>query len=90
MKTFTNKEIPENIRGLLYLCKYTAEPPSIEVIGEKQYLRPADALDAYANTPNPESQLAMGDTKEGFEREVERLHKNMQDPKWLKDLNDYL
>jgi len=90
MKTILGKEIPESTRGVLYLCKYTYDPPSIKVKDEGFYLSPFGALDAYSNIPNPESQLATGETYEDLIADLKLLHIRMSDPGWLKDLGDAL
>ena len=43
----------------------------------------AAALDAYANTPCPASQLIEAETKEELEKKMEQMQKNFKDEKWL-------
>lgn len=51
----------------------------------------AAALDAYANTPCPASQLIEAETKEELEKKMEQMQKNFKDEKWLdENLYPYL
>jgi len=86
MNTFLNQEIAPTTLAILYLCEYKYNPPSIIVAREIQFNDPHAALNAYANIPNPESQLASGNTQEELFKELEQLHKNLTDPAWV----DYL
>ena len=86
MKTILGTEIPENIRGVLYLCKFTPDPLSIEVLNELLFVKPFEALEAYADIPNPESQLVTGWTYEELIYKLEVLHKDMKDTQWLQNL----
>ena len=90
MKTFLGTEIPPEIRGILYLCHYDHKVNTITVGREMLFTRAFDALEAYANIRNPESQMAGGGTKEEFEKDLESLHTNLNDPEWVKELADYL
>ena len=62
MKTILNKEIPQSTRGILYLCKYNYNDSTIKVEHEVLFDFAGSALEAYANIPNPESQLVTGVT----------------------------
>lgn len=90
MKTIKGREIPEDIRGVLYLCRYDYEGPSIKVLREMGFDNVGDAMMHYAEIPNPESQLATGETYEELCENLEELHQNMQDKKWLEELGDSL
>ena len=90
MKTFLGKELPIETRGVLYLCHYDYVLPKLTVVAEVGFLSAFEALEAYANIPNPESQMASGRTQEEFEMELSKLHANMNDPEWVKELADYL
>lgn len=90
MKTITGNEIPDACRGLLYLCEYDTYKPELKVIGEIAYKSSSDALEGYSNIPNPASQLAIGNSKEEFEMELNRLHDKMNNPEWVRDLGEYL
>lgn len=43
------------------------------------------ALDYYANTPCPASQLISSPTEEGLKKGMEEMKKNFQDENWLKE-----
>lgn len=90
MKTLLNNEIGNNIHGILYICKYDSEENELTVVNEIQFENPFDALNAFANIRNPESQLAMGDTHEKFMEELGQLHDIMTDPKKYAYLADVL
>jgi hypothetical protein len=47
-------------------------------------------LEAYANIPNSESQMASGGTKEEFEKDLMQLHIRLLDQKWIDELGDSL
>jgi hypothetical protein len=84
MKTILGNEIPTFIRGIVYLCNFDGK--SISVFREILCPIPSDALWIYANTPNPPSQLVTGKTYEELCEQLEILHKNMKDEKWLEEL----
>lgn len=90
METFLKDKIHPTTLGILYLCKYTYNPPSIIVVKEIQFDNAFDALEAYSNTRNPESQIVAGKTKEEMFKELEQLHKNLNDKEWVASLGDYL
>jgi len=90
MKTFLGTEIHETTLGVLYLCEYNHKDKTIKVHSGLQFNNPSTALNAYANIPNPESQLAMGHDKETFEKNLNELHANLNDPEWVKELAEYL
>ncbi len=90
MKTFLNEEIKPDTLGVLYLCKYTYDPPSIKVVVAAQFSSAFDALESYANIPNPESQLATGRTQAELFKELESLHNNLNSPEWVAELANYL
>ena len=90
MKTFLGNPIKDSTLGILYLCNYLENPPTLTVFKEIQFESGAEALDAYANTPNPPSQLAAGKDKKSFEVQLSTLHARMNNPDWVKELADYL
>ena len=90
MKTFTGQDMPDEARGIVYICLYNHKESTIEVLRSIICSTAGSALDIYANTPNPESQMAMGKTQEEFEKDLTRLHKNLNDPEWVKALKEYL
>lgn len=90
MNTFLNQEIKTDTLGILYLCEYSYSPPSIKVVREIQFTSSFEALEAYANIPSPESQMVSGRNQEELFNNLERLHKNLNDSEWVKNLADYL
>ena len=90
MKTFLNNPILKTTHGILYLCYYDYETLTIQVKSEIQFESAFEALQAYANIPNPESQMASGKDKESLEKELTALHKKLNDPTWVAELADYL
>lgn len=90
MKTFTGLELNKNTLGVVYLCEYDYSTMRIDVIRVLEFSTPCAALEAYANIPNPESQIATGATQEQFYTELARLHRDLSDPNWVKMLADHL
>ena len=90
MNTILKTKIPKNIRGILYLCKFDREKLTIKVEREILCSNAFDALNLYAEIPNPESQLVTSPTYEGLCESLEILHKNMKDKTWLKELSECL
>lgn len=90
MKTILGTEIPENIRGVLYLCEFNYEKLSIKVWREIFCENAGFALSLYAEIPNPESQLVTAKTYDELCIRLEELHKNMKDEEWLKELSNCL
>ena len=90
LKTILGTDIPVTTRGILYLCDYNYRTCSLKVLREMLFDEAFDALNAYANIPNAESQVAMGGSFDELIREVNALHQKMHDHKWLKQLGDTL
>jgi len=90
MKTFLGNEIQENTLGILYLCEYNYKDNTMKVGTVIEFEESFQALQAYATIRVPESQLAIGQTREKFEHELESLHNKLNDPKWVKRLAEYL
>ncbi len=90
MRTFKGNSIPQGVLGVVYLCDYNYANNTIEVFKELLFEKPGDALHAYSEIPNPPSQVAMGNTREEFKKELERLHANLNNPEWVKELAEYL
>lgn len=88
--TFKGAIIPENILGMLYICRYDFKEKTIEVVNEIGFENGFDALQAYSNTRNAESQLAIGKDRAAFIKDLEKLHANLNNPEWVKELSDYL
>lgn len=90
MKTLLNNDIPEGTKGLVYLCDYDYSTRRLTPLRAVFFENEMDALDFYANTPNPPSQLAMTSEEHTFEEEIEILHEEMCDPEWQEQLADTL
>lgn len=90
VKTLDGKEIPEWVRGILYICKYDHKGPSIEVLGSIFYPTASSALEAYANIPNPESQMVSARTYEDLISNLKMKHLAFKDPEWLRMLGETL
>ena len=90
MKTFLGQPILPKTRAVLYLCDYNCVERTMKVCIEIQFEKPFEALQAYANVPNPESQMASGKDKAAFEKELIALHANLNDPIWVAEYSEYL
>ena len=90
MKTFLGQPILPKTRAVLYLCDYNYVERTMKVCIEIQFEKPFEALQAYANVPNPESQMASGKDKAAFEKELIALHANLNDPIWVAEYSEYL
>ena len=88
MKTILGREIPETTRGVVYLCHidFLIEPPKLTVFREILCEDSFHALTLYADIPNPLSQLAYGNTYEELCKNLEILHKEMENGEWLEEL----
>ena len=89
-KTFLGKNIPEGVLGIVYLCDYNRKEETIRVVKEVMFAKAMHAMDFYANTPNPESHVAIGSTRDRLLSAVETLNKLLKDAVYLKDLKEYL
>lgn len=90
METLLGNEITEYTLGLLYICKYDYNNFTLEAVKSIQFESEFAALQAYANIPNPESQMAGGKDRESFIKEVTELHRLMKNPEWQKELANTL
>jgi len=90
MKTLSGKDIPESTRGIFYVCKFDYTALTLEVTLEALFDSAFDALNVYANTPNPESQLVTGKTYEELVENVEAFNADIKDPEWLLELSKCL
>ena len=90
MKSIFGTEIPKTTRGVLYLCHFSYQDLKLTVVKELFFESGWEALDAYANIPNPPSQMVTGRDYEQLIYALELLHKNMKDEKWLKNLAECL
>jgi len=90
LQTITGSDIPINTRGILYLCFYDRDKETIQVVKEMFFETPTSAMMAYANIPNPESQVVIGETYDKLISDLHKLHERMQDKEWLYELKNYL
>ncbi len=82
--------IPRNTRGIVYFNRYDAEAETLEVVVHRIFTSEFDALETYANTTNAESTMAGGETFEEFIEDLKKLHEMMVNPKYLKELKNFL
>ena len=67
------------------------EEGTFDCIGRTIELLPWQALEVYANTPNPASQLVEGKNEEELERNIEITKNNMLDPDYVRqEVDPYL
>lgn len=90
MKTLLGTELTEDVKGVLYICKYNYETTELKVTRELIFDNARDALDYYCEIPNPESQLATETSQHTLEHELMELHKNISDPQWRIELGEQL
>jgi hypothetical protein len=90
LKTKLGEDIPIETRGILYLCKYSRLRNEIKVVEEIMFKSSFNALNAYANIRNPESQLITGNSYDELIKNLQQLHKQMDDDQWVRDLAEYL
>jgi len=90
LKTKLGTEIPMTTRGILYLCEYKYGTPELIIHDERLYDSAYEALEAYANIPNPESQLVTGNTFNELITDLIQLHEDVENEKWLIELAEYL
>lgn len=91
LKTRLGVDIPITTRGILYLCHYyIVGLPKLEVVREILFDDAFEALNAYANIHNPESQLVTGHNFDELIKNLVKLHNNMDDKEWVKELGKYL
>ena len=90
LQTKLGTEIPVSTRGILYLCELNKEAKTITVKGEALFDCAFEALECYANIPNPESQLVTNKTYNELISSLHRLHKDMSKEEWVLDLMDCL
>jgi hypothetical protein len=84
--TLLGKEIKTETRGILYLCDLTET--KLNVCVEIQFNSAFEALECYANIPNPESQLVTGRTYEDLIAKNEDLRNRINTPQFIEELHD--
>ena len=87
-KTIDKKDIPISTRGILFLCALDFEHKKIKIIKELVYDDASEALNAYANIHNPESQLIDARTFQELIEKRKRKLEDMKDPEWINSLID--
>ena len=90
LKTILGTEIPTKTRGILYLCYMDYKTHKLNVLNEILFDNSFYALNAYSNIPNPESQLVMGKTFDDLIKENEKLKQKINNPDWIKQLEECL
>jgi hypothetical protein len=90
MTTIFGTSLKIDTRGVVYLCDYDPETKTLIPTEEKLFDSWKDALNYYADTPNPASQIAYGDTYQSLEASLAFLHINMADKQWQEDLAEVL
>jgi len=90
LQTILGTEIPITTRGIVYLCQFDYQKMKLTVCREILCERAGDALNLYANIPNPESQLVMGATFDELIINLHQLHEDIKDKKWLTQLAETL
>jgi hypothetical protein len=64
------------------------ENGTFDRIGQTPPMKYFTALEVYANTPNPASQLVGGDTDEEVNREADIMIENMKKPEYVEEYVD--
>ena len=89
--TFNGELIQATTIAVLYICTYNTRDYTIQVTRAMQFSNQMNALNAYANIPNPASPLATGKTREDFEADLFKVHMNLKDKEWVKNfISNYL
>lgn len=88
MKTFLGKEVSEDVRAVVYLCELHED--SIEILREVMFTDYFTALNFYANTPNPASQIISGRAPDELRSELIIRHACMRDKEWCKYQHEFI
>lgn len=78
----------KKLYGVVVFYEPNYSNKTIKEISRTSILSYSDALDVYANTRNPASQLVKGHDKQEINEALKQLEEDIKDPKWLKDLFD--
>jgi hypothetical protein len=89
-QTILGTKIPLNTRGIVYFGTFNRESLELIITEEKFFDTPFKALNCYANTYNPPSQLVSGGTYDELISNLSKLHNRMKNKKWLESLADCL
>lgn len=71
-----------------YFIDLDSNPPSLVSAGNTEVLTYEQALEVYAETPNPASQMIKADTLEELDIERENLNKRIKSTDWVNHLLD--
>lgn len=72
--------------AILFLCEFKRSPLSLRIVNAIPFNDYMDALDAFANIPNPESQLITGVDKEELTNELNLFFQRKDTPEFLNTL----
>lgn len=90
LQTYLGTDIPIETRAILYLCELNKDSSTKEfeltIIRELLFNSVFEGLEAYANIPNPESQLITGKTFDELITNLHTFHRLMLKQSWLEDL----
>jgi hypothetical protein len=88
LQTILGTDIPVETRSILYLCKLRrgATGNKLVVVGELFFNSKFEGLEAYANIPNPESQLITGNNFDDLIRNLHTQHSLFEKEEWLEQL----
>ena len=86
LQTLDGNDVELTTRGILYLCNLSDS--GLQVIKSVQFESAFDALNAYSNIPNPESQLITGKDYDDLIKNMHSLHGMMQKESWLEMLRE--
>ena len=85
-ETITGEKIQDVKFGQVVLFEIDYEKRTITEIGRTRVMPFGDALDAYANIPNPPSQLLRWSTEEEHAAAEAELQSNIRNSDWLEEL----
>lgn len=86
LKTLTNEDIDISTKGIVYLCSIDYKNKELDIFRCIQYESPFIALNAYANIPNPASQLITGKTFDELILAHNKFREDVKDPQWIEEL----
>ena len=88
MKSKLGVTITKEMRGIVYLCSLYKDQIVVET--EMFFGSAFAALDTYANTRNPPSQLVTAKSYDELCEKLKTLHLNMGNPEWLRQLHEQI
>ena len=89
-KAFENKQSEKKYWALMLFCTelesgISTKPNKWVNVMNLFFTNGLEALEAYANIPNPASQLVDGESPEELAQEMEDMLHNFDDEKWLEE-----